>query len=224
MILGTSTRRGAYAFTIMEVLVGLALTALLLGAVVSLVAELGRQRTLITANWRSSRGADAVLDRLERDIAFAIVGDNQRGAGVRGSEDSLTLLSRGVWVGTGPDLASLPAPEYGDLTRIEYRSAPSGSSGGGVAVSESLVAASAPQRSGTIADSVSLHFRYFDRGTWLTEFDSLRRGRLPMAIEVTIWDGATAGEAAAERSGAAPVAMPARVRVIAIPDAGDGTP
>lgn len=210
-----STQERNFAFTIMEVLVGLALTALLLGAVVSLVAELGRQRTLITANWRAGRGADVVMDRLERDIAFAIVGDRQRGAGIRGTADSLTLLTRGVWVVTDGEGGSVPSPSHADLTRVEYRQA---SGSGGVEVRESLLGSAETERSGNIVDAaMAMRFRYLDGGDWKSEFDSLRRGRLPLAIEVTLWNVASAPNSDAASSG--PEALPTRVRVIAIPDA-----
>lgn len=217
MNLRKRSSRRSRAFTIMEVLVALALTALLLGAVVSLVGELGRQRTLISANWRASRGTDAVIDRLERDIAFAIVGDAQRGSGIRGSSDSLAVLSRGVWVDASSGDASSPGPACSDLTRVEYHAA---SGQGGIAVLEAPAAATSA-RSGSMTDSsVSFRFRYFDGRTWLTEFDSLRRGRLPLAIEVTVWSEPSQ---ASDMRATAPHQVPDRVRIISIPDAkGDG--
>lgn len=40
----------------------------------------------------------------------------------------------------------------------------------------------------TIIEGVGLvRFRYFDQGQWVTRFDSAQAGRLPAAIEVSVW-------------------------------------
>ena len=92
----TPFRRRCSGFSLFEVLVALALTVLLLGTLFTFYFNLlnARQRLIDTAT--QHRSADLLIERLETELMTCIVGSAADGAGVKGSPDSITILSRGV--------------------------------------------------------------------------------------------------------------------------------
>lgn len=228
--------RARTGFTLIEVMVGLGLIALLLGSIMSLVAELGRHRAFITAGWHSGRGVDALLDRMERDLSMVIAGDPQLGPGIQGTSDSLSLLTRSTWIDHA-GTKEMSGAEHVDLKQVNYRPGsaraksrdgpagtddqPSAPRMGGMSVEESPVwptlrSAEAPDRSGNIADSdVVIRFRYLVGREWVDQVDSLKSRRLPRAVEVSAWIGSSPVSGLEDR------AEPDRTRTIAIPD-GEG--
>ncbi|HMN96409.1 MAG TPA: hypothetical protein PKC43_11120 [Phycisphaerales bacterium] len=230
------------AITLVELLVSIAMVLLLLGALFTFVGDLLAARARVRTVGERQAMVSMLIDRIEQDLAMAIVGDPALGAGVAGTSETLTLLTRGVLPGD-PD----PAAALADMHRHEYRfeadarhatarrSAPrrAPADGSSRRSAEAAIVVAAPLE--------GLRFRYFDGRTWQDSFDSLQRRALPMAVEVAIWfEGAAEGAAGeeldvaaelgmetalapddrlADDAGAAPARRPDRLRVIAIPDA-----
>lgn len=213
------TRTKVRGFTLFEVLLALALVALLAGAMFALISELGSQRRQIGDAWRRWRATDVLFDALERDLACVIAGDARVGAGIKGNQNSLALLTRGVWIDPDAPSDAAAAARSRDLTRVAYQT---GESGGircrrAVVLRAPNAGSPPPERNGTIgADLRSVRFRYFDGREWQDAFDSLQKGHLPEALEIAVWLGgsspSTAGSGASSPS-------PDRLRVIVIPDA-----
>lgn len=197
------TRRSA--FTVMEVMLALALGAMLAGAVMGFVWRMSSQQRAIALAASDSQGADALLDRLEADLLGAIAGDARRGAGVQGSATRLQVLTRGVDLGDGG---------ASDLQRAVYEFI-----GPMMWLSRGPAEAGAGERHALSARALRARFRYFDGRAWVLSFDSKSAGRLPAAIEVALWFEPIGDPDAP----AAPLPErwpePDRVRVMVIPDA-----
>lgn len=170
------------AFTIAEVLIALALIAAVGAAAMTLLWGVADHRERIGSTAMASRGCGDLLERIESDLLGAVAGDARVGAGVRGDATSLTILCRGV---TG--LASISAVS-GDLVGASYTLA-----GDRVEMRRWVVggaAGGASEPSVPLAEGVgALRLRYFDGSTWLDSFDSAQVGKLPVAIEASIWLG-----------------------------------
>lgn len=215
----------ARAFTLMEVLLAVALVLLLSGAVYGFLWNLLGQRDRVAQAAAESGAAGAIIERIEADLLGSLAGAAEK-AGIAGTTSSLRLLSRGVAV---PVDASERAAALGDLhgTEIVFDRA-SGMvrarrwSGDGEGQFEEL--GRGFQR---------LRFRYFDGRRWRGSFDSAAEGRLPAAIEVAVWFGPLLErpETTVETGGAAargdermveppptPDREPERVRVMVVPD------
>lgn len=215
------SRRGR-AFTLMEVLLAVALAAGLAGAVMSFAWSLLDRRAALVEHGRRARGASLVLDRIERDLVGAMVAARGGEAGVRGTGTGLRVLSRGVWLGgQGDDRAA-------DLQGSEIRF----DAAAGRIVGRRWAGAEASGEEESVCEGVRrLRLRYLVGREWAEAFDSAQAGMLPAAVEVALWfgepegDGTQPGEGEAEAMmGTVRGAMPEpdRVRVIAVPDAGEG--
>lgn len=184
--------------TLIEVLVSIALILVLLGVLFTFISDLLATRERIRTVVDRQATIAMLFDRLEQDLALAIVGDAVLGPGVSGDSTSIRILSRGVLPGD-PD----PAVALVDLHRTEYRfdratetvtasrRAARGANG------SSSAAGAAPGTPGTPrgqftavpigAEIADLRLRYHDGREWLASFDSLSRAGLPMAVEIALW-------------------------------------
>jgi type II secretory pathway component PulJ len=221
------------AFTLLEVLVAIALVVALVGALLGFFHDILTTRAIALEHALQQRAAATLVERLETDVVATLVGDVRSGAGVRGEATRLRLLTRGVM----PQLASRglddPAP-LGDLQIVEYLfnqaahrlEARKSSASAGEAES------SFAPLGGEIAH---VRFRYLDHRQWRETFDSLAAGHLPQAVEVAIWfnswpaDSSASGDEdssdesstdfAAKRASRR-LPQPDRLRVIMLPDGG----
>jgi len=237
------------AFTLAEVVIGLAMLTALLGSMFAYLDNLIDSRAAIRAHSAREFAASTLLERLEGDLLTCLVGDSKQGAGVRGDSTTLRILSRGVSANLAERGVRDPLV-FCDLQLSEYRfdegsrliEARKG------AVQPASADGSDPSfwEVGAVA---KMRFRYHDGREWGESFDSLEAARLPLAIEVAIWfspwpaeagdggDEALLGDSAPidepifnERDYAeetalemAPPPLPDRIRVIAILDAeGEG--
>ncbi len=203
-------RRG---FTMIEVMISLALIALLASAVMSFLWSLSARQGAIGSASADAQAADTLLDRIEGDLLGGIAGDAQMGAGIDGSGTRLRVLTRGVDVGDGGE---------SDLQEAIYNYA------GGV-----LSMSRRPFGPGTEGVATEMHplssrlsrvrFRYFDGRNWTSSFDSASLARLPAAIEVEVWreNRGPATPAGGEDASGAEWPEPDRSRVIVIPDGPD---
>ncbi len=166
------------AFSLVEVLVALALLVFLAGATTTFLRDLQRgRRTLLDINADLQSGS-LVMDRLERDIATCVTAHAGSG-GVRGNATSITVLSR----------ASMPnVADAGDALRdIQATSLAWNDQTGALAITRYL-----PGASGSSTEEVSrrverLRLRYHDGTDWRDTFDSATEKKLPVAVEVAIW-------------------------------------
>lgn len=230
------------AFTLMEVLLAVALVLLLSGAVYGFLWNLLSDRDRLGDAAAEGVAANALIERLEADLLGSLAGVAGR-PGIRGTTSSIAILSRRVsFAGGSADGAS------GDLHGAEIVF----DAGAGVVRARAWAGL---EPGGTLEDVAlgvqRLRFRYFDGRDWKAEFDSAEAGELPAAVEVAIWfgeptppDGAAAAElagmdtpdgngrgngrgsgdgeaAAGESTGdvVTPARQPDRVRVIVVPDA-----
>lgn len=195
------------AFTLVEVLIALALILFLSGALLSyLYSLLDRRDRLVQAAAQQSAAA-SIFEQLEHDLATTFATDASGSAGVKGDGTSITVRCRGTnLLSRGADLT--------DLQGCEVRQ-------NGTTLSARRLAQSAGNFE-TIAENVErLQVRYFDGREWLDSFDSAATGQLPVAIEAAIWfgdksSGSTAADPAAPTD-EAPRA-PDRTRTMVVPD------
>lgn len=239
------------AFSLLEVLLAIALIALLAGSVVGFVFQLTDRRGVLLAHSRRLIGTDAMIEAIESDLFTCLAGDSRRGAGVKGDATSLRLLSRAVHLGME---RSEERMKMDDLRSTEYRF---DAATGAVSAARASVLFPDDGRGGgreTILEGVErLRFRYHDGQGWRESFDSAAAGGLPEAIEIGVWFAPASagvagaegeedpgsldqiayleelgeplpGEAAVEEPGLNEEALraPDRLRIVVVPDAGDG--
>lgn len=166
------SRRGGV--TLLEVLVAMGLAAALLGAVIVFVGDLGHARERIEVRSARDRAIDSYLDAIEVAVASCVLdaGDD----GFQGDSTTCTipaatidpsaaLSSEGrVFV---PAIISWFGFDEGDGSLLVRR---------GAGETEALA-----------AEAARMRFRYHDGRAWVDAFDGRERGRLPSAIEVSIW-------------------------------------
>ena len=200
-------RRG---FTMVEVLLGLALMLALSAGLLGYVWGLLDKRDRLVEVSRRQAAAAAVFEELENDLATTFAADAGGRPGVKGDGSSVAVRCRGVAGRNAPGSAG----DLGDLVGGEVRF-----EGGAIS------ARKLGRRDGefeVVSEGVErLRLRYYDGTEWLEEFDSAALGELPVAIEAAIWFGeaAAAEEEDAElEDDAAPGRAPDRVRVMIVPD------
>lgn len=192
-------------FTLLEVLISITLAMALLGAVFGFLFNLLATRRRVIEFVAQQRAASVLIERIERDLVFTLVGDSRSGAGIQGDASSLRLLTRSVAVNLA-DQAGRGREVFGDLQAIQYRfdetqkklqvgrTARSPTSG-----------ASSPSLEDLGGNIFRVRFRYYDGDTWLETYDSRQAGQLPVAIEIAFWFDPWPGEEidGANRSGGA---------------------
>jgi len=179
-----SPRRGTRSgFTLLEVLISLALIGALLGALFSFYFNLLQSRTRIAERADQVRGAELLMEHVERALMFCIAGDTTFGPGIDGNSDRLSILTRGVLPALDAARANVSLM---DLQRVEVTTAPSGPAN----MRREAMRAGTSERAGAGALASQLgmvRFRYYDGSQWLDTFNSMQAGALPRAIEVAIW-------------------------------------
>lgn len=173
------------AFSLVEVLIAIALIGAFLGAAFGFFSNMLDARQRAAAYAKRERACSLVIDRLEQDLTTCLVGDPVTGAGVAGDNTSIRVLSRSV----ASHLAERGLHDsgvLGDLQRTEFRF-----SGGLIEGRKTAVRAGS---SGGDAEPfwpvgrvAKMRFRYHDGSSWRDSFDTLQAGRLPLAVEVAIW-------------------------------------
>lgn len=182
----------ARAFTLIEVIIAIALTLALLGAMFGFLFNLlGTRAAVLEASMRQ-RAADALFDHIQRDLGHCLVGDDVLGPGVEGDAAGVRILSRQVAITTGA--AADVAATFADAQRTEYRFDESARrlEARRTDPADSDTAGTAFEPLGT--EIFRVRFRYYDGMDWTETFDSLAADRLPVAIEVSIWHDPWPGE------------------------------
>lgn len=177
------TRRG---LTLLEMIVAIALVAALFGALFTFLFDLLSARVRVLDHDGRQLAAATLIEAVEADLATCIAGDPAHGAGIRGDETSLAILTRGTAAALADRGAGDPAV-FGDLQRCEYRF-DAGSGRLSAARAAAAESATDPAPAEDLGGSVhKLRFRYHDGQRWVDSFDALEAGRLPVAVEVSIW-------------------------------------
>jgi prepilin-type N-terminal cleavage/methylation domain-containing protein len=180
-------------FTLLEVVLALALTVLLLGASMTFLWDLADRRATLARGSRDLHAATVFIERLEADLASGLAGDQGIGGGIVGTDTKLKLLTRGVWLAPGTSGSSAPVAGgagEGDLQATEYEFDPTA---GKLSARRYVVKPGAGAAGGSgsmelLSDRVErVRFRYYDGEAWQTSFDSMQKGTLPVAIEVAVW-------------------------------------
>ncbi len=223
------TRR---AFTVVEVLLAMALVAVTSAAVFGFIDNLGRIKAATRDAADRLDSLTTLLDRLEDDLAAAIAGGPGLPPGVRGTPASIVLLTRGVGI---PASASFDRAVIADLRQASYVF---DASTGVITADRGPVSRAGPA-SVAVRRVRHVRFRYHDGSAWADSFDSGRSGGLPVAIEIAVWLGETdRGERAPRDESPVPILSeaeasrgdegvadplrtlpaPDRLRLIAVPD------
>lgn len=181
-------------FTLLEVLISITLATALLGTVFGFLFNLLATRQRVIEFAAQQRAASILIERIERDLVFTLVGDSRSGAGIQGDAASLVLLTRSVAVNLA-DQAGRENEVFGDLQAIQYR----------FDEAKKILQVGRISRnptSGTSSPSLEdlggnifrVRFRYYDGESWLETYDSRQAGQLPVAIEIAFWFDPWPGE------------------------------
>lgn len=166
-------------FTLLEVLVALAILILLTGGLYSFLDAMGRRQRVLAMVVDDAQAGCTILDRVEADVLTTLAGGGSLGSGIVGTGTSVKILSRGVWLGEATDPG-------GDLQGCEFVFDASS----GRVRARRWSGATASGEMEPISEHVrEWRVRYFDGRRWLESFDSGQAGFLPVAIEVAIWYG-----------------------------------
>ncbi|MGE3107344.1 MAG: type II secretion system protein [Phycisphaerales bacterium] len=197
----TSSRpRPGRAFTLLEVLLCLAIILVLIGAMMGFLRQILERRESLVRGTRELQSAGAFIEALESNLLTGLVGGARSGAGIQGTATSLKVLCRGVElpVSSGVDAGDLQGTEFrfeAGAARLTGRHLEGLAGGAGGGTTE------------LVSDRFErVRFRYYDGRGWSDEFDSVKLGRLPAAIEVLVWTTALGNERAPVRGVPAPAA------------------
>ncbi len=196
------------AFTLVEVLLGLALMLALSAGLFGYVWGLLDKRDRLVEVARQQAAAAAVFEELENGLATTFAADASGRAGVKGDGSSIAVRCRGVVARSSPGGEG----DLGDLV------------GGEVSFADGAISARRFGRRDGAFEVVSegierLRLRYYNGSEWLGEFDSAAVGELPVAVEAAIWFGGAAAEGEdGFESEPETLRAPDRVRVMIVPD------
>ena len=230
------TRRGVRGFTLLEVLVAIALIGLLLGAIMTFLVQVQADRAALLKLVQRSRQLTSLIDRIEADLLAVVAGDQVLGAGFKGNETSLALLSLSP---TASEIESGTVRGGLVATRLDFDAA----AGSLTLTRADGLRGGAGEPRESVTGLARVRWRYYvaagatgGLAHWTDSFDSLSEGGLPLAVELAVWFGArplsadqsdgdgpagTVGDAAAGGQ-AERIHAPDRVRVIAIAALGGG--
>lgn len=169
------TSRRARGFTLFEILVSVGLFGLLVFAMSSFLGDARRVRARVAADVERNLAIAAIVGELAESIATCVT--DEEGKGVRGTSTSIEVAFAGVpaWrIGTSEPAAAL-API--DTLSLRFDEAD-----GHVEIGREGANATR-----TPVAFEAVRFRYLDGATWKDGFDSTAEGRLPQAIELSIW-------------------------------------
>ena len=176
-------RRG---LTLLEVLIAISLGIVLLGSVTTFAWSQLNSRDRILEAAHARRSLTLAIDRLEQDLVSVIAGTSDGQAGLLGDRSSIVIHARGL----APRWSDDPSTMIGDLHRLSL---------GFDAASGRIEMIRSPYQPGSelLEEDPSalpgvirdLQFRFFDGQQWVEQWDSLREGRLPMAVEIAAWHG-----------------------------------
>jgi len=160
------------SFTLIEVLIAVALLVALSGAMGTFAYNLLRSRDRIMTQARSEAGVGLLMDRLEHDLTWCIAGNSKDGPGIKGSAGRVEILRRDVKLLDGQ-------VAVGVTRKAQYRHE-----------GDTVFARADDGPDEIVASGIKqLRLRYHDGREWQREFDSGQAGTLPVAIAIAVWFG-----------------------------------
>lgn len=181
-------------FTLLEVLISITLAMALLGTVFGFLFNLLATRQRVIEFAAQQRAASILIERIDRDLVFTLVGDSRSGAGIQGDASSLRLLTRSVAVNLA-DRAGRGREVFGDLQAIQYRFDETQRRLQVGRISRNPTSGtSSPSLEDLGGNIFRVRFRYYDGDSWLETYDSRQAGQLPVAIEIAFWFDPWPGE------------------------------
>lgn len=170
----------ARAFSLLEVMVTLGVVAMLAGSVFAFMLDLMRDRVVLEHASRDSEVSSAIVERLEGDL-LAGAADVEGEAGIAGDASSLRIVSRAVVTPTKAGQRVRGDALTSELRYIE---------GAGRLEARRFGAREDASGFEIVSERVqAFRLRYFDGRRWVSAFDSMEAGGLPVAIEVAAWFG-----------------------------------
>jgi type II secretory pathway component PulJ len=172
------------SFTLLEVLIALALGIALLGSVFTFYFNVLKNRERLLERSDEYRAATTLIDRLEAELAVCVAGHRRRGEGVHGDEHSLTVASRSVAASLA-ERGMLDPAVFSDLQVTQYRF---DASTRRLRLTRWVAGHEDTRTSETITEQLArVRFRYYDGARWRDSFDSIDADALPHAVEIAIW-------------------------------------
>ena len=159
-------------FSLLEVIVGVAIATAFLGAIAMFTANLGDARARLARASREIECADEIFTALERACASAGVDGGALGSGIDGNESSVRIVRAAVGLGNDgqPPFSGLSA------TTVEFSSG------------AQRVTVSRGEPGGALAAPVrTMRLRYLAEDGWQDAFDSADAASFPVGIELSIW-------------------------------------
>jgi prepilin-type N-terminal cleavage/methylation domain-containing protein len=187
------------AFTLIEVLVAIALVLVLVGTMYGFLFDMLSARSRVIEHVWQETAASALIRQLDADLHTCIVGDSVSGSGVQGDAKQVRILSRGVaahLAGRGVDDPDV----FGDLQLAEYRFDEANRRIEGRRAAAQRPDATPPPFAPLEGAVHRVRFRYHDGEQWQRSFDSRASNRLPIAVEVAVWYRGESHEAEAATS------------------------
>jgi len=168
-------RTSGAGFTLIEVILAIALTMVIAGAAMSLATTLLERRDQINDAAVRDRGVAILMDQVEQDLMGVVAGGNG-GSGFVGTSHEVTLRVRGVTL------------RHEDLIEARYRFVTSGD--GALKPGRVIARRGVSGTEETLADGVALmRLRYHDGVSWVASYDSSSKRELPWAVEIAVWLG-----------------------------------
>lgn len=181
----TSTRNPRRAFTLLEVMLAIALLVILSGGVAAFAWNIidARARVLHAAD--RERAAGAVFEALERALAVATLA----GEGFTAETASIRLAMRDTRAGLDDGLPELARRAF----ELRFNEP-----------DQQLTLTLGREADHLPAAFERLRIRCFDGREWLDRFDAAELDRLPAAVEVALWYAPSPRDAARAQNGARP--------------------
>jgi|GEM_PF-1684039 len=171
--------RGSHGFTLVEVLLSVVILLILAGSIGWAVREM-REKTIVLRRASDDLTVStSVFELIDASMTSSVALDPTNGsAGIRGTGDSIEIVSRGVLADLDGDAGAMSG-----LTRLRIQFDPDALQ---LRIGRSEASSSAEMQ--PVSQRIEqMRFRYHDGQQWADSFDSRGAGTLPVAVEVSIW-------------------------------------
>jgi prepilin-type N-terminal cleavage/methylation domain-containing protein len=162
--------------TLLEVMFALAILAVLSVGVGAFYFEMNARRDRLVLMATQQRDVSLYFDRLEGALLSALAAAPDGSAGVRGDATSLSVATRAVQ----PSFEDSAALDDGCVMTFAFDEP-------GRRCTQSVAAGEQSISEPVLSSVERLRYRYSDGRSWSPSFDSVAKGGLPVAVEVSVW-------------------------------------